>query len=952
MISSPSERKLFLVDAYALVFRSYYAFIKNPRINSKGLNTSAIFGFTNALLEVIRKEKPTHIAVVFDPPGGSFRNEQFPEYKANRDETPEDIKRSVPWILEILEGMNIPAISEKGFEADDVIGYMAKKAELQGFEVYMMTPDKDFGQLVSERIKMYKPGRSGNPPEVWGPEEICEKFGVDNPLQVIDLLGMMGDSADNIPGIPGVGAKTASKLLKQYGSLEGVIEHSAELKGKLKERVEENVELAALSKSLATICLDIPMDIEWDSLNLQEPKADVLRETLENLEFRTLAKRMFGDSSKDASGSTAQPTASSPSPPLQEAQLDLFGTPSATVDAASSDHFAPIDSEETGHSQLADTEHTYTLVQDSIALDAMIKELEACTCFAFDTETTGLNTMTADLVGLSFATKPGRAWWVPVASEDWTEITLLKKLAGIFNDPSKEAVAHHFKFDYKILARRGVKFAVRAFDTMIAHYLIQPESSHKLDRLAETELGYATIPITELIGKSGKDQKHLGQLDPEFITDYACEDADITLQLKERFLPQLEDVASTDLFRNVEMPLAIILADMELEGVRINVPELTNYNEELSTKIEALTTAIHEHAGQEFNIDSPKQLGPILFETLAIPAKVKKTKTGQYPTGEEVLEKIKAAHPIVESVLKYRKLKKLKSTYVEPLPKLVNAHSGRIHTTYQQTVAATGRLSSKDPNLQNIPIRTPEGQAIRKAFIPRDDDHVLIAADYSQVELRIAAALSKDQGLVDAFVRGMDIHTATAAKVFQVEPEAVGREMRSKAKAVNFGILYGQGAFGLAQNLSIPRREAKEIIDAYFEQFAALKAFTAQCVEQVREKGYAETVLGRRRYLPDIQSNNATVRAFAERNAVNAPIQGSAADIIKVAMVNIDAALKAKGLKARMIMQVHDELVFDVPKSEVPELEALIGPAMTNAVTLDVPLAVDMSAGNDWLEAH
>lgn len=950
MISSPSERKLFLVDAYALVFRSYYAFIKNPRINSKGLNTSAIFGFTNALLEVIRKEKPTHIAVVFDPPGGSFRNEQFPEYKANRDETPEDIKRSVPWILEILEGMNIPAISEKGFEADDVIGYMAKKAELQGFEVYMMTPDKDFGQLVSERIKMYKPGRSGNPPEVWGPAEICEKFGVDNPLQVIDLLGMMGDSADNIPGIPGVGAKTASKLLKQYGSLEGVIEHSAELKGKLKERVEENVELATLSKSLATICLDIPMDIEWDSLDLEEPKADVLRETLENLEFRTLAKRMFGESSNDASGSTAQPTAPSPSP--QEAQLDLFGTPSGTVDAASSDHFAPVDSEETGHSQLADTEHTYTLVQDSIALDALIKELEACTCFAFDTETTGLNTMTADLVGLSFATKPGRAWWVPVASEDWTEITLLEKLAGIFNDPSKEAVAHHFKFDYKILARRGVKFAVRAFDTMIAHYLIQPESSHKLDRLAETELGYATIPITELIGKSGKDQKHLGQLDPKSITDYACEDADITLQLKERFLPQLEDVASMDLFRNVEMPLAIILADMELEGVRINVPELTNYNEELSTKIEALTTAIHEHAGLEFNIDSPKQLGPILFETLAIPAKVKKTKTGQYPTGEEVLEKIKAAHPIVEAVLKYRKLKKLKSTYVEPLPKLVNAHSGRIHTTYQQTVAATGRLSSKDPNLQNIPIRTPEGQAIRKAFIPRDDDHVLIAADYSQVELRIAAALSKDQGLVDAFVQGMDIHTATAAKVFQVEPEAVDREMRSKAKAVNFGILYGQGAFGLAQNLSIPRREAKEIIDAYFEQFAALKAFTAQCVEQVREKGYAETVLGRRRYLPDIQSNNATVRAFAERNAVNAPIQGSAADIIKVAMVNIDAALKAKGLKARMIMQVHDELVFDVPKSEVPELEALIGPAMTDAVTLDVPLAVDMSAGNDWLEAH
>jgi DNA polymerase-1 len=560
--------------------------------------------------------------------------------------------------------------------------------------------------------------------------------------------------------------------------------------------------------------------------------------------------------------------------------------------------------------------------------------------------------MTAELVGISFATEVGKAWWVPVACDDWTEESLLKRLGSVFADTNKEAVAHHFKFDYKILARRGVKFGVRAFDTMIAHYLIQPESSHKLDRLAETELGYATIPITDLIGKSGKDQKHMGQLDPASITDYACEDADIALQLRERLIPQLEDVAGTALFRDVEMPLAIILADMELEGVRINVPELEHYNVELGAKIDALTQVIHEHAGQMFNIDSPKQLGPILFETLAIPAKVKKTKTGQYPTGEEVLEKIKSAHPIVDAVLKYRKLKKLKSTYVEPLPKLVNPESGRIHTTYQQTVAATGRLSSKDPNLQNIPIRTPEGRAIRKSFIPRDENHVLVAADYSQVELRIAAALSKDQGLVDAFVQGMDIHTATAAKVFQVSHEQVDRDMRSKAKAVNFGILYGQGAFGLAQNLGIPRREAKEIIDAYFEQFAALKAFTAQCVDEVRAKGYAETVLGRRRYLPDIQSANATVRAFAERNAVNAPIQGSAADVIKVAMVNIDAALKAKGLKSKMIMQVHDELVFDVPRSELLELQALIGPAMNEAVTLDVPLAVDMSSGEDWLEAH
>ncbi len=950
MISAPSDRKLFLVDAFALVFRAYYAFIKNPRINSKGMNTSAVFGFTNALLDVIRKEKPTHIAVVFDPPGGSFRNEQYPEYKANRDETPEDIKRSVPWIMEVLEGMKIPAISQKGFEADDVIGHMAKKAEQEGFEVYMMTPDKDFGQLVSPHIKMYRPGRGGGPAEVWGPEEICEKFGVDNPLQVIDLLGMMGDSADNIPGIPGVGAKTASKLIKQYGSLEGVIEKSSELKGKLKERVEENIELAKLSKSLATICLDIPMDIEWDQLNLEKPNTEALRKTLENLEFRNLARRMFGDAEGDSSH--PNPATTAPKPATPEAQLDLFGTPGGTVDAGAAEHFTEAETKDSGYATLANKEHSYTLVQNTKALDALMAELEACDCFAFDTETSGLNTMTADLVGVSFATKPGLAWWVPVASEDWTETTLLKRLSSIFADSTKEAVAHHFKFDYKVLARRGVKFSVRAFDTMIAHYLIQPESSHKLDRLAETELGYATIPITDLIGKSGKDQMHMGQLDPSSITDYACEDADITLQLRERLIPQLEDVASTMLFRDVEMPLAIILANMELEGVRINVAELEDYNKELGTKIDALTEAIHGHAGQEFNIDSPKQLGPILFETLAIPAKVKKTKTGQYPTGEEVLEKIKSAHPIVEAVLKYRKLKKLKSTYVEPLPKLVDAHSGRIHTTYQQTVAATGRLSSKDPNLQNIPIRTPEGRAIRKAFIPRDNDHVLIAADYSQVELRIAAALSKDQGLVQAFVQGMDIHTATAAKVFQVENDAVDRDMRSKAKAVNFGILYGQGAFGLAQNLGIPRREAKEIIDAYFEQFAALKAFTAQCVEEVRDKGYAETVLGRRRYLPDIKSNNATVRAFAERNAVNAPIQGSAADIIKVAMVNIDGALRAKGLKAKMIMQVHDELVFDVPLSEVAELEALIGPAMIDAVALDVPLAVDMSSGRDWLEAH
>ena len=946
MITSPAERKLFLIDAYALIFRAYYAFIKNPRINSKGLNTSAIFGFTNALLDVIRNESPSHLAVVFDAPGGSFRNETYTEYKANRDETPEDIKRSVPWILEVLEGLNIPAISQVGYEADDVIGFLAKKAEAEGFEVYMMTPDKDFGQLVTDQIRMFRPGRGGNPAEVWGPDEIREKFDVAEPLQVIDLLGMMGDSADNIPGIPGVGAKTASKLLHQYGSLEGVIEHSHELKGKLKERVEENKELALLSKELATICLDIPMEYDWGSMTMEAPNSEALRETLENLEFRTLARRILGAAATESTGESTQaaPLAAGTDEP---AQLDLFGgggggggSTEEAQDAAS------------GYRTLNDVDTTYTLVDDLEGLESLLAELHTCESFAFDTETSSLDVMTAELVGISFSMAPETGRWVPARCAAWTEEELLHKLQPVFADPKKEIIAHHFKFDYKMLAIRGVQFKNRVFDTMVAHYLIQAEASHKLDRLAETELGYATIPITDLIGKAGKGQKSMADLPVESLTDYACEDADITYQLRHRFGPKLEEVAAAELFDSVEMPLVKILADMELEGVRIDSEELNRYSEELGQLIDALTKGIHKHAGQEFNIDSPKQLGPILFETLEIKAKVKKTKTGQYPTGEEVLEKIADAHPIVPAVLRYRKLKKLKSTYVDPLPKLVNEKSGRVHTTYQQTVAATGRLSSKDPNLQNIPIRTEEGRAIRKAFIPRDENHVLLAADYSQVELRIAAALSQDPGLVDAFVQGQDVHTATAAKVFQVEASEVDRDMRSKAKAVNFGILYGQGAFGLAQNLGISRREAKEIIDAYFVEFAQLKAFTADCVDRVRETGYAETVLGRRRYLPDIQSNNATVRAFAERNAVNAPIQGSAADIIKVAMVRMQRALEENKLRSRMIMQVHDELVFDVPKEEVAALESLISNAMSNAVELSVPLVVEMATGSSWLEAH
>lgn len=954
MITEKSDKKLFLIDAYALIFRAYYAFIKNPRINSKGLNTSAIFGFTNAVLEIIRNEKPTHLAVVFDPPGGSFRNVQYPEYKANRDETPEDIKRSVPWILQILDGLNIPQISKAGYEADDVIGFISQKAELENFDVYMMTPDKDFGQLVTDKVRMFRPAKGGGPAEVWGPPEICEKFGVNHPKQVIDLLGLMGDSADNIPGVPGVGAKTASKLILEYGSMESIMDHSHELKGKLKERVEGNREQAFLSKDLATICLEIPMDIDLDAMIMDDPKSDQLRGTLEDLEFRTLAKRILGESSSSVSPSPASThsTETETSENPEGAQLDLFGTPAGATSAERAVHFTPESSDSIEGNSILNGSHTYTLVLTHSNLQLLLSRLKKANTYAFDTETSGLNTMDAALVGMSFCMAQGEAFWVPVSSKDWTEKELLTSLNPIFSDTKKEIVAHNFKFDYKMLARRGVQIENKLFDTMIAHYLIQPESSHKLDRLAEAELNYTTIPITDLIGKPGKSQKTMADLDTASITDYACEDVDITWQLRERFIPQMKDVAAIELFESVEMPLVRILANMELEGVNIDVRELEVYRIELSERLQKLTTNIHETAGEVFNIDSPKQLGNILFERLNIPAQVKKTKTGQYPTGEEVLSKLQDAHPIVHDILSYRKLKKLLTTYVEPLPKLVHGETGRVHTNYQQSVAATGRLSSKDPNLQNIPIRTPEGRAIRKSFIPASDKHVLLAADYSQVELRIAAALSQDQGLVQAFIQGLDIHTATAAKVFSVSVDDVDRAMRSKAKAVNFGILYGQGAFGLAQNLGIPRREAKEIIDAYFEQFKDLKQFTARCVESVREKGYAETVMGRRRYLPDIQSNNATVRAFAERNAVNAPIQGSAADVIKVAMVQVDQALKSAGLKSRMIMQVHDELVFDVPLEEVDVMQTIVRSSMVQAIEMSVPLVVDMSTGNDWLEAH
>jgi DNA polymerase-1 len=942
MITPPSDKKLFLVDAYALIFRAYYAFIKNPRINTKGMNTSAVFGFTNALMEVIRSEKPTHLAVVFDPPGPTLRTEQFEAYKANRDETPEDIKLSVPWIVRILEGMLIPVLQAPGYEADDLIGCLAKRAEKEGFDVFMMTPDKDFAQLVSDKIRMFRPGRSGNPASVWGPEEVKERYGLERPEQVIDLLGLMGDSADNIPGIPGVGEKTAIKFLQAYGSMEGLYDHVDELKGKMKEKVESSRELAFLSRELATIVVDIDFDEDFAAMAMEPGDPSVLAPVLEELEFRTLAKRLLGEAFTSVPTQPTQPTSTrgdseAASDSGDEGQLSMFDDAMDVAPSAST--LNALDTEKSN----------YVLVNDEAAMNELVIALRKAGRFAFDTETTGLNAMEASLVGMSFSTEPGTGSYVPVHGRSWEAIRSVFK--PVLEDPKVTIVGQNLKFDGKIMARHGVDLTqANLEDTMVAHYLLEPDQPHGMDALAQAFLGYQCIPITALIGKKGKNQKSMADLPPEDVVDYACEDADVTLRLADVLLPKLAEEGLDGLFRDIEMPLLSVLMHMEMEGVALDTNHLSQFSATLADQLDALQKSIQGHAGIPFNVDSPKQLGEVLFEHLDIPAKVKKTKTGQYPTSEAVLSKLKDKHPIVAEVLEYRKLKKLRSTYVEPLPALILEETGRVHTTYMQVVAATGRLSSKDPNLQNIPIRTEQGREIRKAFVPRDSEHVLVAADYSQVELRIAAAMSKEQGLIEAFQKGEDIHAATAAKVFGVALEDVTREQRSQAKAVNFGILYGQGAFGLAETLGISRKEAKSIIDAYHTQFSGLEAFTQTCVAKARESGMAKTLLGRRRPLADIHSNNAVVRAFAERNAVNTPIQGSAADIIKVAM--IDVAKEMQGMKSRLIMQVHDELVVDAAMSELDEVKALLVRCMERAVNLEVPLEVEVSHGQNWLEAH
>lgn len=933
MLTPQSDKKLFLLDAFALIYRAYFAFAKNPRVNSKGQNTSAAFGFTNALIDILNKEKPSHIAVVFDPPGGATnRNVDFADYKAHREEMPEDIRNMIEPIKQIIQAFRIPIYMADGYEADDLIGTLAKQAEQEGFRTYMMTPDKDFGQLVSENIFIYKPGRGGDPATIMGVKEVCEKFEVENPMQVIDILGLWGDAADNIPGIPGVGQKTAKKLIAEYGSMEGVFENVEALKGKMKENMINFREQGEISKILATIILDAPVTFDPEEVKTEAPDKEAILDIFTELEFRNLAKRITGEEIVV----TAQAT--------PDGQLDLFGTQSL-VEVQQTQ-------ETSGHKTIATEKPSYHLVslpEERKALMAkLMKEKSVC----FDTETTNINALHARLVGMSFSFKAREAYYVAVPQDPEKAQEIVDEFKPFFVAEGIEKIAHNMKYDIQVLWRYGVVFKGPLFDTMIAHYLIQPEAKQGMDFLAEYYLNYTPISIETLIGKKGKNQGNMGDLPPESVSDYACEDADITFQLKQLFAPEVEKDHLRELFWNMEMPLVTVLAKMEVEGINIDVPLLEAYSAQLQEETIALEKRIRELAGMDFNVDSPKQLGDVLFEHMKISSKAKKTKTGQYATSEDILLQHKNDHEIIPCILDYRQMKKLKSTYVDPLPTMKDPNDGRVHTSYMQTVTATGRLSSNNPNLQNIPIRSERGKEIRKAFIARSSDFKLLSADYSQIELRIIAALAKDENMIQAFKDKVDIHRATASKVFHTPLEEVTKDQRSAAKAVNFGIIYGQSAFGLSQNLGISRTEAKQIIDAYFAQYGTIKSYMDKAVSDAREKGYVETIMQRRRYLPDINSANAVVRGYAERNAVNAPIQGSAADIIKLAMVAVDKAMTEQKVKSKMILQVHDELVFDIHKDETDMMKSLIKNAMEHAISLVVPMEVEMEIADNWLDAH
>ena len=942
------DKRVFLLDAFALIFRAYYALIRSPRISSTGKNTNAQFGFTNALMELINKQKPSHLAVCFDTSAPTERHTDFADYKANRQETPEDILAAVPDIKAIIRGLNIPIIELDGFEADDVIGTLSKQAEAAGYEVMMVTPDKDYGQLVSDKIKIYKPSYQGNGVEILGPEEVCAKWNIQSVDQVIDMLGMMGDAVDNIPGIPGVGEKTATKLLAEYGTLENVLENADKIKGAMGEKVRNGKELAVLSKKLATIITNVPVHFHEEDFRLKEWNKEALRSIFTELEFRTLGKRLLGEEIP-----SALPTVIEKEMP-QGVQTDLFGnvieTPSSKKDSEPDTEIHSV-----ADRNINNTPHEYQLVDTDANIQALIAELQKHDEICFDTETTGIDANQAELVGLSFSVQSGSAWYVPCPADAEQARTRIHQFKPLFEDVQKKWVGQNCKYDLLILKWLGIEVAGPIFDTMLAHYVIEPDGKHGMDALSEKYLGYEPIHLVDLIGKKGKNQGSMRDVEPEKIKEYAGEDADITLQLKHKLEPLLEEKEVVRVFEEVENPLVKVLADMEFEGIRIDVNFLQDYSKELERDANAAEERVYKNAGVRFNLGSPKQLGEVLFDKLKLDPSAKKTKTGQYQTGEDVLLKLAAkGHDIVDSILTFRELTKLKSTYVDALPQLINPKTGRVHTTYGQAVAVTGRLASNNPNMQNIPVRTDRGKEIRKAFIPRDADHILISADYSQIELRIVAAISGDPNMCAAFRSGTDIHTATAAKVYNVAESEVTKEMRYKAKSVNFGIIYGQGAFGLADNLGISRTEAKEIIDNYKKQFAGIQQYMDETIAFAKTHGYVETLMGRKRWLKDIQSSNFTVRGFAERNAINSPIQGTAADMIKLAMKKLHDEMKKANLKSRMILQVHDELVFDAHRSEVNVLKPMILDCMQSALPLpnEVPVIAECGEGNNWLEAH
>ena len=940
------KKRVFLVDAFALIFRGYYAFIKNPRINSKGTDTSAILGFMNSLLDVIKRERPDHLAVCFDKGGSADRVELFEAYKANRDETPEAIKIAVPIIQDILKAMHIPIMVKAGFEADDVIGTLAKQAEKEGYQTYMVTPDKDFAQLVSENIFMYRPVFGGGY-ETWGIPEVQKKFEVTDPLQVIDYLGMMGDASDNIPGLPGVGEKTAKKFLAAYGSMENLLANTHELKGKMKEKIEANSELGLLSKKLATIMLDVPVAFNAKDFELDQPDNEAVLAIFQELEFRRLIDnftKTFAINTEQTSTSKENKATKDTPKETQAAgagQFSLFGGDIKNTNITNNTR-----------KTIENTPHFYQSVTPGIATKLFIKNLLQQTSVCFDTETTGLNTLTATLVGISFSWEIGKGFYIPFPENQDEAQEIIEQLRPFFEAEHIQKIGQNIKYDIKVLAKYNIKVKGPLFDTMLAHYLINPDMRHNMDVLAETYLNYTPVPITQLIGKKGKNQLTMRDVPLEQQTEYAVEDSDITLQLKEHFKKELVDANTQRLFEDIEIPLLRVLANMELEGINLDQDFLNTLSKDLNKDIENLEKSIYNTAGETFNIASPKQLGIILFEKLKLVDKPKKTKTGQYATGEDILSNLAKEHDIIKDILEYRGLAKLKSTYIDALPTQIAPSTGRVHTEYMQTVAATGRLSSNNPNLQNIPIRTERGRQVRKAFIPRNNEYTLLAADYSQIELRIIAALSQEETMIAAFKNGEDIHASTASKVFNVPLDQVTREQRSHAKTVNFGIIYGVSAFGLSNQTELSRADSKKLIDTYYQTYPKLRKYISDQVDYARDHGYVTTVLGRRRYLKDINSRNAIVRGGAERNAVNAPIQGSAADIIKIAMINIFNKLEAGQYKSKMLLQVHDELVFDVHKTEIEAIKTLVKTEMENAYTLEVPLDVEFDMGDNWLEAH